>query len=393
MPESFIIINFAYGTGPYLHATELAIAFNDGLERRRKERARIIVPLVYGERQRAIMREEFADFLRDRPDEILLDETLGSMLREIFYDGTADYALSLARWVERVRDASARAGEHLRSVFVVETLDGEQREVDGSSIIVELSRSPRVRFDVAPAYSTTFGFLSDIFSRAREESKGAIAISDELLARGIEQAKWIEEGQRMHAVGFPGTFTGGLTESLIHINSFLTPPLTSQRPKDHEPLPKRGILVTVTGIAGLERLYDEARGLGLELYSTTEGVPPGSRRVPPDVIIEQNIAFQFARAGWGSIWLSLTSGVPVVVPEFDPTDDPEIYFNNRMVEQLGIGIVYRGEPLGEIIERLSAVRSHQAKLCADILARWNTLDGHQVSAKKFASDFLGNGGA
>jgi hypothetical protein len=386
--RQYIVTNFAYGTGPYLHATELAVAFNDELERLGKERARIIVPLVYGERQRAVMQEEFADFLRERPDEILLDETLGAMLREIFYDGSADYAVSLARWVERVRDVSSHAREHLCGTFTVETFGGERHEVDGRQIIVELSRSPRLRLDIAPAYSTTFGFLSDIFTHTLGEPADAIAIPEDALRRGTEAARWIEDGQRMHAVGFPGTFTSDLSTELERENAFLTPPLTSQRPKPHPPLHGRGILVTVTGISGLERLYEGARELGLTLYSTTEGVPEGSVRVPPDVIIDQNIAFQFARAGWGSIWLSLNTGVPIVVPAFDTADDPEIYFNNRMVEQLGMGIVYRGEPLGDIMERLPAVCSRQQKLRDDILSRWGTLDGHNVSAEKFVDDFL-----
>ncbi|MDP3735399.1 MAG: hypothetical protein Q8R39_03160 [bacterium] len=427
MPSrQYIVTNFAYGTGPYLHTTELAIAFNDELERRGRERSAIIVPLVYGERQRAVMREEFASFLRARPEEIVLDENLGMMLREIFYDGTADYAVSLARWIERVRDTAARAHEHLSGTFAVHAFDGTERVVDGRQIIIEMSRSPRLRFDIAPAYSTTFGFLSDIFTRALREPPGAIAIPADVLQQGIESAEWVEQGQRMHAVGFPGTFTplenaarqaagssgsihtrdsmpcvssltgftGDLPPTTYHLQptTFLTPPLTSQQPKTAAPLEKPGILVTVTGIAGLERLYTEATDLGLAIYSTTEGVPPGSMRMPPDVIVDSNIVFQFARAGWGSIWLSLTTGVPIVVPAFDPVDDPEIYFNNKMIERLGIGIVYRGEPLSELTGRLPSVCVAMETLRTCIFERWGTLDGHSVSAARFVEDFLRSDG-
>ncbi|MBX9907073.1 hypothetical protein K2X96_04235, partial [Patescibacteria group bacterium] len=149
-----------------------------------------------------------------------------------------------------------------------------------------------------------------------------------------------------------------------------------------------GIFVTITGIEGLERLYAEARALGLKLYSNDTDAVAGSVKALPHVIPNPAIAAQFARAGWGSIWLSMFCGTPLVVPQFDATDDPEIYFNNLAVEGLGIGIVYKGQPLADIIREGAAMRAQSEKISADILGLWGTLNGNDVCARLFADSFL-----
>src|SRR6187399_1396230 len=99
MTAPCLVTNFAYGTGPYLRTTELALAFNDELEARGAARMPIIVPWVYGERQRTVMFEEFGAQAERHPDEILLDAALGGLLRGVFYSGARRYADSLANWL------------------------------------------------------------------------------------------------------------------------------------------------------------------------------------------------------------------------------------------------------------------------------------------------------
>jgi hypothetical protein len=81
-------------------------------------------------------------------------------------------------------------------------------------------------------------------------------------------------------------------------------------------------------------------------------------------------------------------GKPIVVPEFDPGDDPEIYFNNVAVERLGIGIVYRGQPLGDILAQGKMVSAAQEKVCQEIEQRWGTQNGNDVCAKRMVDVFL-----
>ena len=414
--DLFIITNFAYGTGPYLRTTDLAIAFNDELEKQGHARMWIIVPLVYGEKQKRVMLEEFAEHEKKYPGEILLDAKLGALLRSIFY-ADCTYEEALGAWVKNYRDVSLRAYQHLSFDFEVETFGREKRIIDGTKIAVELNRSPRVRYNVAPAYFSSFANVADILERAQSVSE--IAVDRELLKQGVKAAEWVERNQKMRAVAWPATFAyldrhaesfdiaqGKLREASFEdgrMRSFtnvqddkelggrygdeiLVPPIAPPPQLNNEEIEK-GIFVTITGIPGLERLYQDARRLGLKLYSNDMEAVPGSIYMSPHVIPNKNIICQFARAGWSSIWISMISGTPLVVPDFDSHDDPEIYFNNKSVEELGLGIVYRGQPLEKILEQAPRIKKSCENVKKQILEKWGTLDGNRYCAKMFAEDF------
>ena len=379
--------NFAYGTGPYLRTTELALAFNDELEATGAGRMPIIVPWVYGARQRQVMLEEFGAHAERYPGEILLDAVLGGLLREVFYTGSRRYADSLANWLRSGQSASLKAQRHLEGEFAVETLAGTHRRVDGRCIALELNRSPRIRYGVAPSYSTTFGYVADILQRAAELPAGTIDADPSLLLEGAVYANAIERDQSLHCMAYPATFSFDASYA-DRYRATLVPPITDLPKSRGEVVQRDGIYVTVTGIEGLGRLYREAGEFGLDLYSIDPEVIPGSTRMLPSGISNPHIRLHFARAGWGSLWLSLYTGVPVVVPSYDPTDDPEIYFNNLALTELGFGIVYEGQPLSEILARSDECRAKAGMLRESIIAKWGTLNGNSVCARLFAESFV-----
>ena len=382
--DKFIITNFAYGTGPYLRTTDLAIAFNDELEIAGHGRMGIIVPWVYGEKQRRVMLEEFAGHEEKYPGEILLDAKLGELLRSVFY-ADCTYEQALSAWVKNYREVSLEAYHHLSFEFEVETLGGERRNIDGTKIRVELNRSPRIRFNVAPAYFSSFANVADILEQA--QSVPEIAVDRELLKKGVAAAEWVERRQKMRCMAWPATFSNVKDMKPRYGDEILVPPIAPP-PKPNDDDIEKGIFVTITGIPGLERLYADAKRLGLKLYSNDTDAVPGSVRALPHIIPNKNIVFQFARSGWSSVWISMISGTPLVVPEFDSHDDPEIYFNNRAVEELGLGIVYRARPLEEILAQSEEIKKSSAAVTQQVLDRWGTLDGNRYCAKMFAEDFL-----
>lgn len=383
MSLKYIVTNFAYGTGPYLRTTELALAFNDESEKLGKERFGIIVPWVYGEKQKKIMLEEFSS----RASEIFLDEQLGKILKSIFYGDNA-YEEALTKWVESAKECSKNAKEHLSGNFEVTGLSGDSHKINGSDIVLEINRSPRVRYDIAPSYFTTFGYIAEILRGVKAVPENKIAVRRDLLEKGIEIADWVESAQKIHAVAYPATFSWDENYQARYGTEILTPPISRLYPQDNSTL-EPGIFVTITGIPGLERLYQDARRLGLKLYSNDTKAVPDSIRALPHVIPNKNIVFQFARSGWGSVWLSMISGTPLVVPDFDAKDDPEIYFNNLALENLGIGVIYRGQKLEEIIDKVKDVQANCKAICDKIISRWGTLDGNQYCAKIFAEKFWG----
>ncbi|TSC63108.1 MAG: hypothetical protein G01um101448_93 [Parcubacteria group bacterium Gr01-1014_48] len=386
--QQLLVTNFAYGIGPFLRTTELALAFNDVLEREGRPRLVCLIPWVYGEKQRCIMLEEFGEHEKKYPGELLLDEKLGGILRSVFY-GDNTYTVALAVWVRTAQEVSKQAREHLSGIIDAQTLSGEHVSIEGKNIVVEINRSPRIRFGVAPSYFTTFGYIEDILRGALEAGRTKVNVEPAVLERGIEVAHSIEKEQRVHAVAFPGTFSGRESYLPKYPSEILVPPIRDARMIQNNEEIEPGIFVTVTGIPGLERLYREARDFGLRLYANDLDSVPGSvQRFSPNHGLNKNIVLHFARSGWGSVWLSMLCGTPILVPDFDPLDDPEIYFNNKMVEELGFGTVYRGQPLAEILAKGDVVRKKYAEMREKILKRWGTLDGNQVCAEIFVKDFL-----
>ncbi|MDP3772337.1 MAG: hypothetical protein Q8Q94_03115 [bacterium] len=385
MRTPILVTNFAYGTGPYLRTTDLAVALNNELEKSGRERCRILVPWVYGDRQKTVMLEEFAAHNEKYPNEILLDSALGGLLHSIFYTGTRSYEDALWQWVATYRDVSQAAHDYLSGTLKVETLHGERIKLSGKDIIAELSRSPRIRYDIAPSYFTSFAYVGEILERAQEEE--GIAVDRALLQKGAEAAHWVESNHRFHCIAWPATFAYlGDERHQRYPTEIIVPPIAPPPIANDEEL-EPGIFVTITGIPGLERLYADAARLGLKLYSNNTDVVSGSVHLSPHVIPNKNISFQFARAGWSSIWLSMISGTPLVVPDFDLHDDPEIFFNNRSVEKLGLGMIYRGESLEEILKRSDDLKKSMARMKDEVLHRFGTFDGNRACAELFAKDF------
>jgi hypothetical protein len=81
-------------------------------------------------------------------------------------------------------------------------------------------------------------------------------------------------------------------------------------------------------------------------------------------------------------------GTPLVVPDYDATDDPEIYFNNKSVEALGLGLVYRGEPLQKLLENGEEIVKNYHKIRTQLLKQFGTLDGNTYCANLFANHFV-----
>ena len=357
--KKYIATNFAYGTGPYLMTTKLAVAFNDDLEKSGKSRMGIIVPWVYGEKQRAIMDEEFPDF--EKKGEIILDAKLGEILKKVFYENT-DYATYLKQWTGNFKTASREANAYLTERY-------------GKNIEVELNRSPRLLYGVAPAYSTTFGYLSRVF---KEAAIAPANIDKVLLKKAEDISTCVEREQRITAVAYPGIFSAGDYEPTYR-NEFLVPPISPMPESDTRQMEK-GFFITKSGIPGLERLYKEAEQFGLKVYTNED--------YSPAIITNPAILMHFARSGWASVWFSMLAEKPLVVPQYDSADDLEISFNNAVIEKLGIGVVYRGEPLADVLNKLEKAKEACHSLKKEILDKWGTLDGTAFSAALFVKDYL-----
>lgn len=382
MVRKYLVTNFAYGTGPYLRVTELAIALNREREALGRDRLGIIVPHVYGEKQRRIMLEEFSDHEAKHPGEIVLDAHLGDLLRQVFY-GSGTYEESLRIWLEQHLRLSEKAQRHLSSNFLVQSLLGVEQRVIGKDIILELARAPRIIYGIAPAYHVTFGYISQVLEHVLDVPFQSIALDRDLTEKAATAMRQLETSYAYTGIAVPGTFTHLHETARRCSGEELIPPTISLPTLEEEPTEK-GIHVTITGIPGLERLYREAANIGLKLYSNDIEQVQGSEYRSPHVLLNPNIQLHFARSGWGSVWLSLLTGVPFVTPAFDSKDDPEIFFNNTCIEQLGLGIVFKNQSLEELITSSVKMKLHMGQYLNQLRDRFGMLDGNTFAARRIA---------
>ncbi len=368
----YIVLNISYGNGPYLRMTELAITLNDILERRGAERRHIVVPLLYGNRQRHIMEEELGPLLREHPHEVHLDEEFGRLLSPLLYERET-YGAYLERWLQLVDSTERTVATYLRRTY-------------GASVDIELHRAPRLRLGTgAPSYLVSFASTAEILERvqcARE-----IHINHTLLQQCSERMRVVEEHSRIHFLSTPGTFTWDQSRTPFLQNEVRTPPTIHTPNPLTSPL-EEGIYVTITGIPGLERLYESTKNIGLHIYTNDACFIPGSKHLPPACLGHPAIRLHIARAGWSSVWLSLLTDTPFVALPFDADDDPEIFFNNLCIEKLGIGTVYNGQSLDTLLIHAAEQRKNMALERENLLKRFRTIDGINVVAERIASDVL-----
>ncbi|MDP7069044.1 MAG: hypothetical protein QF815_00830 [Candidatus Peribacteraceae bacterium] len=336
--DPVIVCNPSYGNGPYLRTTELALAVSAKIE----TPAKIVVPLLYGDTQKRIMQEEFGD-----QPKIILDEVYGEILKPIFFDGIS-FESFLQSWIETVDQVSADVQTHLESTY--------------ENPVMEIARAPLVQTGISPAYCTLFARLSEIW----EQSIGIeeIDIDNQILKNAAIKMRELEDSYALRMICEPGTFEG---------ENMIPPTATKHQLIDvQEP----GIYVSVSGIAG-----------GSEAIDTTHKIYTNAKpdETSPSCLGSNNILAQVARAGWGAIWKSLLTETPLFVMPYSNHDDPEIYFNIKKVQELGIGTLYGEQPIDTLLVDTSEMRQKLSTYKDSLEKKYGTLDGSSYAAQKIAT--------
>ena len=381
----YIILNYAYGFGPPLRTTELALSVGNELKKKTGEDFRIIIPLIYGEDQKRVMKEAFAEIIKQKPDILLLDKTLGNHLKSVFY-GEKSYEESLKFLFENKTKVETAIKNYLSNGLIAETFDGKKVSINRKDIEFEINRNPRVNFNIYPSYSVSFAYNSDILRQTLKENIGNV--NKKIIEKVIPLFEEIENDQQIYFIADPATFSYKDKKlKKKKKNEVYTPP-TLHRLKNTDNNIQKGIYVTVTGIPGLNRLFEEARKIGLKIYSNKPDAVAGSIKAPPSIISHKNILLHFARSGWGSIWLSQLTNTPFVTPPYDKNDDPEIYFNNICIEKLGLGIIYKNQNLNELLKFKEVYKSNIEKMNKYLIDTYGTIDGIKYTTKKIVDHFI-----
>lgn len=339
-PEPVIICNPGYGNGPYLRCTELALAV-------RKKLAKpfpIIIPLLYGENQKRILREEIGD------TDITFDETLGELIASVAYDGS-EYDTYIRKWGTSVDEVSAMATHYIRSTY--------------PDVAMEIARSPLLELDTHPSYCLLFARTSDIL----QETEGDVAV--------IARMRVLEDHFDMRCITNPGTFAK-------HHENDIAIPLTATLKDDDTDVRTPSMYITASGIPKSAILQQT----DLPCFANAPERITGSTHASPHVLANPNIVLHFARSGWGSVWMSLLSETPLITPPYHPGDDPEIALNNKRIVELGIGIVYEGQSTDSLLKLAEPCRQRMRAYKQELFERFGTLDGATYAAQKIAAHWL-----
>lgn len=389
--RSYIILNFLHGNGPYLRTTELALAVNDELEARGRERFGIIVPLVYGDRQRIIMKENFGSVIGKYPDELLLDARLGELIKPLLYTGEGVYENSLKYFLENQKTTQESVWKYLGAGIAANTFSGKSVSINRNEISIELNRCPQLNMGISRSYYTGFSYISKVLEHALKE--GGLGIEKKLLQSCIDVYHDIEKNQTLHFIAEPATFSYLGEQPKKYPTEIATPPNTNQiHYFSHQPMRediRNGIYVTVTGIPGLENLFQDIKQAGFRIYTHRPELIEGSHSASPDIIGHENIKFHFARSGWGAVWLSLMTETPFVARPYNTNDDLEIYFNNKCIECLGLGKVLRsGADMSELLAYHDQYKKQARAIKVKLMKKYGTLNGVQYTAKQIVNNFL-----
>lgn len=341
-----IVCNPSYGNNPYIRTTEMALMLSDKLG----GDIAVVVPHVYGARQRRILLEEFGNDRR-----ILLDEKFGSILRSLFFDGNV-YEEYLIQWMTSVDHVSQEASAYLHQSY---------------DILCEISRSPLVRLGIEPAYYHAWSRTSDVLKRAIAEPN--ITINASVLSAAAKKFRELESPYHLHLISIPGTFDPREGDAVI--------PLAASLPLEGEQDPREGVYITVSGIPDVASLQTIADRTGLPLFASDTAKIHGATQAHPGMLQNGKIVAHIARAGWGAIGTSIMTGTPIIAPEYQAHEDPEIFFNLRRMEELGLGIVFRNQTSTELMQAIEALRPSIHALRRGLLKRFGGMDGADVGAE------------
>jgi hypothetical protein len=127
------------------------------------------------------------------------------------------------------------------------------------------------------------------------------------------------------------------------------------------------------------------------VYTNDPDALGGGERALPSIMTSDAIEFHFARAGWGSVWLSLLTSTPLLMPPYRHSDDPEIRYNVQAIEELGIGDTYKNRGKSLSPERGQRIRSHMRDLRDQLRGEYGKLNGIEIAASEIVSDLTARG--
>ena len=374
----YLVLNVAHGLGPIIRLLELGEELNRQLAERGTDKYSFIIPDL-GERQNLAVADEFRH--SDIIHHILVDPIYGRSLTKIAYKGD-DHRDFLCNIVSIQPKAQEEIAKHFKKEFTVHGFSENKERRIRPSDCYEIARNPFVRLPF-PGFMYTFGYRSDIIKEMQKE--GVQGYDEKTMEQLLSILETAEEGREINFVQDPPTIKPSAARSFTYT------PLHARRKLSNNEQIEQGVYVSVTGIKGLrEKLIADAERMKLRLYSSVSVSKDFPEAVvkSPDIVTNPNIKCVFARFGWGAITLALMSEKPLITPQTDFRDDPEIFLNKRLlVDDLKLASVLDNRHVEEVLEEASERAKGISKFLSQLQAKYKTVEG-PAYASRILADYL-----
>ncbi len=383
----YIFTNFGSGNGPYIRTIDMGIELINLLKDKFNEDFSIIVPLVYGNRQKRIINEEFGEILEKQPDLILFDEYLGQQFKRILFDGR-NYDIIMQELISSYDKVEKNIKEYLaKQELLLKNIREKPIKIKGKDIILEVSRNPNVATNLKYSYYTSIGYFEKIIRQSIENPN--LKLNKKLLKKILPIAEKIESYQQLYFQPEPNCFSYEKDYSSFKDKEIKCPPLFHP-PKENKTDITEGFYVLVSGIPFLKRLYHYAKKINYKIYTNQilEDFKEAQRE-RPIIITNKNIKFIFARPAWNTIWLTNLSKKPLIFLDYEQGDFPEIYFNVLSINKHKLGVVFKEDlSIEKIVEQSKSHIPEITQFYKKIGQKYGTLDGIKFSCKLIVKDFL-----
>lgn len=382
----YIFTNFGSGTGPYVRTIDMGLELIKIFKQKINENFSILVPWVYGERQRRIIIEEFGHFIEKNPNLILLDEYLGQQFKKVLFDGR-NYNIVMRDLISCYDNVEKNIQNYLKKEFSAQNVLGDIVKVDGKNVILEVSRNANVSTNIKFSYYTSIGYFEKIIRKSLNNPN--IKLDKILLKKTLSIAKKIESYQQIYFQPEPNCFSYEEGKELFKEKEIKCPPLFHPPQENNRDI-EEGFYVLVSGISYHEKIYYYAKNFGYKIYTNQilKDFDEAQRELPR-IVTNKNIKFVFARPAWNTIWLSNISKKPLIFIDYIQGDFPEIYFNVLSINKHKFGIIFQEDlDIKNILIQSKSQLSEIEKYYNKIKQKYGTLDGIKYSCGIIADDFL-----
>jgi len=338
--EKNFFINPVHGNEPYILGVKIAVE----IKKLYSENIKIIVPHIYGDRQKNILREELGieDNFSLEDFGVILDKDLGDFYSSILFKDN-NFSLYLQDLKDNLKDVQKNVSDFLFNKY--------------GDIFLELNTGSKFSLssdNTFKAYAFPILFSELLKNVLQEEDN--LGFDNNLLSVVCDLSSDLEKNLDVIYIPFANTFS--FKEELRDRSEkeVYTPPLKSAEEKNIIISDKKSVFTMFSGtgseIETMIKITKDYLDRGHDVFIPTwakDRVDSISKNhfkniflgVPQDIFKTRKLEAIIGRAGWGTMWLSQVYGIDFIPIEYSYNDDPEIYYNIKTLKKIDIGELTR----------------------------------------------------